>query len=168
MGSSHNDRVGGFTKFHTATPTVSASPDYTAGDAMGGKITFTNFGRRNRVLTKDVGSTGVIHSVMISDLSAEAKNIDVVFFDTNPSNSTITDNAAIDVHDTDILTIIGVVNVTTWASFNDNAVGFEGNLGIPFDLEAGNSTVYVALVARGDHNLASTSDLTLRVGVLQD
>ena len=168
MGSSHDDRVGGFTKVHTATPTVSASPDYTAGDAMGGLITFTNFGRRNRIYTEEVGSTGVIHSVTITDLSAQALNIDVVFFDVNPSNTTVTDNATLDIHDTDLLTIVGVVNVTTWASFSDNAVGFEGNLGIPFDLGAGNSSIYAVLVARDVHNLASTSDLTLRVEVLQD
>ncbi len=53
MGSSHDDRVGGFTKVHTATPTVSASPDYTAVDAMGGLITLTNFGRRHRILTEE-------------------------------------------------------------------------------------------------------------------
>ena len=168
MVNSHNARGGGFTKVHSSTPTVSVSPNYSSGDAMGGLITFTNFGRRNRLAVEEFGGAGIIQSVVITDLAAQSLNIDVIFFDTNPSNTTVTDNATLDVHDTDLLTILGIVNVTSWADFSDNSVGFESNLGIPFDLGAGNSSIYAVMVARGAHNLASTSDLTLRVGVLQD
>ena len=170
MSSAHYAQGGGLTKIFTDTPTVSASPNYTDGDNMGGLITLTNFGRPTNTdaSSPTVFSSGIIQSVVITNLVAGSLNIDVLFFDTNPSNTTFTDNGALTVNDTDLLTLIGLASVTTWSAFADNEMGYESNLGIPFNLEAGNASMYVALVARGAHNLASTSDLTLRVGTLLD
>ena len=169
MAASHNAQGGGFTRMYTSTPTVSDTPDYTSGDLMGGKITITqagtaNDGRPHRL----TDFSGIIQSVIIMDLDARNLDIDVVFFDTDPTNTTFTDNAAFDINDTDLLTVIGVVNVTTWAAFNDNGVGKSVNEGLAFHTGLNGSAIYAALVARGAHNLSTTNALTLRVGILED
>ena len=164
MTAEQHQQTGGFTKVFSATPTVDASNNYATGDNMGGLITLTNVGRLHRL----IDSRGIIQSVVITDLSGQNLDIDVIFFDTNPTNSTFTDNVAQTIVDADLLTIIGVANVTTWAAFVANGVGVAVNLGITFDLGVANGELYCALVARGAHNLESTSDLTLRVGILQD
>lgn len=157
-------QTGGFTAVFSSTPTVSATPDYTTGDNMGGKITIEKIGRLHRL----IDSRGIIQSVVITDKSGQNLDIDVIFFDSDPSGTTFTDNAALTIVDADLVKIVGTVLVNTWSAFAANGVGFETNLGIPFDLGSANASLFAALVARNSHNLASTSDLTLRVGILQD
>ncbi len=155
------EQVGGFTKIITLTPVISASPDYTSGDLVGTKLSFL------LVVRGSGNHTGLIQSVIITDLEKQSIETDVVFFDADPSNTTFTDNAALDVNDTDLLTIAGVATVNDWAAFNDNSVGQALNLAIPFDLGVG-TTLYGALVTRGAPNHGGTSDLTVRVSILQD
>lgn len=151
-------QVGGYTLTPTATPTISTSA-YASGDQLGGKITLTNAARSS------IGS-GTIQHVTISDLAKQSAPIDVLFFTTDPSNTTFTDNAATDIHDTDILTLVGAVSVNSWFALNDNSVGC-AVAGIPFKLSTGTS-LYAALVVRGTPTYASTSDITLTVGILAD
>lgn len=131
--------------------TVEASPDYSTGDLVGGLLT---------ILESAVG--GLIQSVIITDLAKQNIAKDVVFFDTNPSNTTFTENATLDIDDADLLDVIGVVPVLDWFSFSDNSIGQALNLAIPFV----NTPLYAALVERGTANYASTSDLTIRIGIL--
>ncbi len=156
-----HERVGGYTKIVEATPAVEATPDYSAGDLLGGKIIFANAVRGSG------HHSGVIQSVVITDLDKQSINIDVLFFDTDPSNSTYTENGAHDVHDTDILNLVGVALVSDWKAFSDNSAGQALNLGIPFDLGTG-TILYAVMIARGTINLGSTSSITLRVSILQD
>lgn len=155
------ERVGGFTIIVEDTPVVEATPDYAAGDLMGGKIVLT------RAVRGSGAHSGVIQSVIITDLAKQSVNIDVLFFDADPSNSTYTENAAFDVDDADLLNLVGVAAVNDWSDFSDNSVGQALNVGIPFHLNTG-TTLYAVMVTRGVHDLASTSDLTLRIGILQD
>lgn len=153
--------VGGFTKIVELTPTVEATPDYATGDLIGGKLEFTGAIRRKFT------NTGIIQSVIITDKAKQSINIDVLFFDTDPSNTTFTENGVLVVHDTDLLNLVGVAAVTDWKNFSDNSMGQALNLGIPFKIDT-NFSLWAAMVTRGAHNLASTSDLTIRVGILQD
>lgn len=156
-------RIGGFTQVESLTPTIETDA-YVAGDLIGTKLSFAN---AVRGVGGGSNETGLLQSVIITDLAKQSANLDVVFFDTNPSNTTFTDNAAFDPHDTDLLTIIVVVAVTDWKDFNDNSIGQTLNLAIPFDL-GGDTTLYAAIVSRGTPTYASTSDLTVRVGILAD
>ncbi len=131
--------------------TVQASPNYSAGDLVGGKLELS-----------DRAFGGLIQSVVITDLAGVNIDKDVVFFDTNPSNTTFTENAALDINDADLVNILGVAAVDTWFSFNDNSVGQALNLAIPFV----NTGLYAAIVERGTANYASTADLSIRVGIL--
>jgi hypothetical protein len=104
-----------------STPTVSTSPAYTSGDSVGGKISLASAVRL-------AGTGGTITSVTITDKGKQSAATDVVFFNADPSNTTFTDNGALTVHDTDLLTIIGVVPITSWAAFVDNSVGYANGL----------------------------------------
>ena len=130
---------------------------YAAGDLVGGKLTFSSFGETDL-------AGGIIQSVIIIDLDKEDTNKDVIFFDADPSNTTFSENAALDVHDTDILNIIGVAQVTTWMDFNDNSVGQVLGLNMPFVIPSGKS-LFAAMVERGTPTYTGTGDLTVRVGV---
>ncbi len=145
--------------------TVEASPNYSAGDLVGGLLTLAHpIADGNNKSIYPTG--GLIHQVLITDLAGVNINKDVVFFDTNPSATTFTENAALDINDTDLLNVIGVATVETWFSFNDNSVGQALNLAIPFVLPAAATALYAAIVERGTANYAGTSDLSIRVGIL--
>ncbi len=138
--------------------TVQAA-EYAAADIAGGKLSFTSFGE-----AAVGGAGGIIESVMITDLAKQSTNKDIVFFDTDPSNSTFTENGAVTVHDTDILNIIGVAQVTTWVALADSSVGQVLNLNMPFVLSTG-TTLFAIMIERGTPTYAGTGDVTIRLGV---
>ena len=158
-----SNRVG-FTRTVKTTPTIGTSA-YASGDLIGPKLTFEN-ACRQKSEGGDEG-TGLIQSVVLTDLAKQDVSIDVIFFDTDPSNTTFTDNAPFDVADADLPNIIGVAQITTYADFNDNSVGWAANLELPFDLKSRSNSLYAAMVSRGSPTYAA-SDLTLRVGIMQD
>jgi len=137
---------------------------YASGDLIANKISLVAAVEGDADQRGPVG--GLIQSVIITDLGAQSAALDVVFFDTDPTSTTFTLNAAFDVDDLDLVNIVGVAQVTTYAAFSDNSVGQALQLAIPFVLPSGN-TLYAAIVSRGTPTYASTSDLTIRVGVLK-
>jgi hypothetical protein len=143
------------------TPVADTAGAYTSGDLIGDKLTLASAVDRS-------GSSGLIQSVTLVDLAKQNADIDVVFFLGDPSSTTFTDQAALDIADADMSKIIGYAQVLNYASFNDNAVGFVGNLVIPFvqDPSGGDQTIYAALVCRGTPTYVSASDLVLTVGIL--
>lgn len=144
-----------------ATPTISTSA-YASGDLIGTKMTLTG-------ATSASVPNGTIVSVELIDKDAEAANVEVVFFDANPSNTTFTDNAAFAPTDADAANIICVREVQKHFAFSTNGVSEAQNMApCPFYLGGTNTTIYAAIVSRGTPTYTSTSDLTLRVGIFQD
>ena len=131
---------------------------YASGDLIGAKLSLT-------VPYWQAGDTTgfLIKSVSLKDLSKQNAAIDVVFFHANPSGTTFTDNAALDIADADLANVAGFAQVTTYASFNDNSYGQASNLALPVIMPAG-ATLYACLVSRGTPTYAA-SDLSLRVGI---
>lgn len=155
------------TTFVTATPVVSASPDYTAADCIGGVMTFS-------APALFSAPKGMVGSAILTDLAGQAIEADLVLFDSNPSAGTYTDNASCDIHDTDLPKVIGVVSFgsTDDFTFADNGVNYKGNLGVLFEV-VGAATdsdvkIYGILVARSTPNLATTSDITVTLGISVD
>ena len=128
---------------------------YSSGDLVGGLLTLSG---------AFVGYGGFIQSVVITDLAKQSIGKDVVFFDANPSNTTFTENSALDINDTDLLNVVGVAPVLDWFGFNDNSVGQALNLAMSFRLAG--ADLYAAIVERGAPTYASISDLSIRVGIL--
>lgn len=144
----------------SATPTITAAGIYAAGDLVGGKLSFSS-------AVRSAGGGGMLHTVTITDLGKQDAVLDLVLFDSDPSGTTFTDNDPLDVADADLTKIVGVVQVLTYTDFNDNSVACEPAAGIVFKLASG-TTLYGALVARTAPTYASTSDLTVRLGILQN
>jgi len=151
-----------FHKVLSLTPTVSTGA-YADGDNIGGKLSFEGAVRAADPV--DIG--GVIRSVIITDLAAQVTDIEVVFFDADPSATTFTDNAALDVADADLVKLIGAVVVSTWQPFADNSMGYATGLYIPYTLGTG-TTLYGAMIATGATDLVSTSDITIQIGLELD
>lgn len=135
---------------------------YTTGDLVGEKLSFAG-----AAIPGAAAAKGVIKSVVITDDAAQAANMDVVFFDADPSATTFTDNAAFTPADADLAKIVGVAQLTTHVSFADNSVSLSGELYIPFDLGTA-TTLYAALVVRAGPTYVATDDLQVRIGILQD
>jgi len=142
-----------------AAPVVDTSA-YATGELIGGKLTLSNATAINVF-------SGIINNVVIIDKDKEAADLDVVFFDTDPTATTFTDQAAFDPDDADLLNIICTVSVTTDVAFSDNGMSYANNVNCPFRTP-GVSTIYAAIVSRGTPTYTSSSDLLLRVGILQD
>ncbi len=149
----------------TLTPVVSLAA-YTAKDNMGGKLSFLGAGEQYRA------TSGVIRSAILSNAAAvaQADTIHLWLFDSDPSDSTLTDAAALDIDDADLSKVIGNIafTKTLWLDAGaDNTVGGFGDLYIPYDLGTG-TTLYGALQVVGAEDLVATDDITIRLGIQID
>ena len=143
-----------------ATPVITTGI-YASGDLIGALIELTN-------AVTDPGRGGVIEAVSLTDLGNQSDNIDVIFFDTEPTATTFTDNAALDINDADLLNLIGFEQITSYAAFADNSLGRgEADRKMPFAIPGGTS-LWAALVSRATPTYVSVADLTLRVAVRQE
>lgn len=145
----------------SVTPTVSASPDYAAGDAVGGLQTIAG------AAMPEVGS-GIVHTVTVANLAAVSTPLDVIIFSSNPTGTTVTDNAALDIADADLPKVACVIQVSGSSSLADNYLSFTTGANCVFKLAQQQTSLYAIAVARAAINLDSTSDLTFRYGILQD
>ena len=157
-------KIGAYSTVLTATPAVDTS-QYSDGDLIGAaEIALPVAVRGDGLRT----ASGIIQAVIVTDLADNSANIDVYFFDRELANTTFSDNAAWDVSDVDLLTLIGVANLTDHRSLSDNSNSQLLNLGLPFVLPATSATLYAVLVSRATPTFGTSSDLTLRVAILQD
>lgn len=147
-------------KVLTATPTVSTSA-YTSGDNVGGKVTLTSVCRAEQ-------GSGLIQSVIITSKSIQTATFDVVFFSSDPSGSTFTDNVAQAIVDADLSKIIGVAQCSTVVALAAESIHQATGLALPFALSGGATSLYAAIIVRGTPTLGSVSDIWLSVQVLQD
>lgn len=152
--------VGGNIAMLTATPTVTAGA-YTTGQVVGGKISLAGAARVN-------GGSGIIQSALVTVKTALTAPYDVLFFSTDPSNSTFTDNAACAVNVADLQSLCGVAHCTEVVSLGTPQALQGPNLALPFKLSAAAQTLYAVIVIRGGQTFASTSAIGLNVNILQN
>lgn len=114
------------------------------------------------------GLAGLIEAVTIIDNSAQAPAMDLIFFDTLPSGTTFTDNAALDIADADMNKIVGVLEIVAgdWVSFADNSIVQKRNLQLPVVMADQREALYAALVSRGSPTFVAATDVIVRVHVL--
>lgn len=86
------------------TLAVSASPNYSTGDSLGGKIVLAN-------AVRVAGGSSRLEGVVITDKANKKPGGYIYFFDADPTAATLTDNAAA-AFSTDITKIIGRVDVS--------------------------------------------------------
>ena len=158
-GAATTMRTGSGMFIAAETLTIEAAA-YASGDLVGGKITISPPAPGRRMMPGLL-----IQSVVITDLAEQSVNLDVIFFDADPSNTTFTENAPLDIADADLVNIIAVVHITDWSDFADNSQGQAINLALPA-LRASSNMIYAAIVVRGAPTYASTSDLTIKINML--
>lgn len=127
-------------KDFTATIVTNTS-QYAAGDFIGSAIlTLSN--------VPTVNGGAVLHSLSITDLTKQNAVIDFLFFTSACSNTTFTNNGALDVDDTDLLTFRGHVNIAAanYVSLADNSVGTVGNIGLTILCNSASTSLYVVPV----------------------
>ncbi len=161
-------------KVLSVTPTIDAVTTYADNDSVGGLMSFAGAVRSNDL----VDSAGVIRSVVISDKGAQLSTdpIELIFFDSNPTASTFTDNLALDVDDADLPKVCGFVATVIAAAVGvaagtlplaDNEVAFLHDLYIPYALGTG-TILYAAMRATGTQDNPGITDLTVRLGLQLD
>ncbi len=135
---------------------------YAAADTIGSKLSLTDPNTAAPI------TRGVIRNVIITDLAALTGNIDVLFFSQDPSATTFTNNAALDIADADLPNLIGSVALTDADNYADNSIMQRGtgvvSAELPFTLTAG-STLYAVAVARAGRTQATNNDLVLKVWI---
>lgn len=140
-------------------PTVTAGA-YSAGDIMGGLLTFSNIAR---VLSEPVIVTGV--GVMCK--ADVAPNLKLVLFNADPTNTTKTDNAAYSLHDDDVFKVLRVIDIQglggSWYDHGGcQTIGVE-NLGLVCAPTDDSRSLYGLLIDSTGVTLASTSDIQVRL-----
>ena len=131
-----------------------------AGDAVGGKQTLTSAVRIS-------GGKSVLESLVVLDKGNQKAALTILFFDSDPTAATITNNAAF-VFSTDISKVVGkiVVTASDYETINSLAVACLRNLGLEMKC-SGSANLFVAVVTTGTPTYASTTDLTFKYGFLQ-
>lgn len=140
---------------HVSSFATSASPDYTAGDAIGtgGSITSA---------AKATGGGLIINNLSFVNDAAQNFELDVVFF--RDSITATVDNTAWAPTEADLLKMCGGVTVKSsdWRSFGARSIAYLNDIDqvVP-SLVA--TTLYYVVIAQGAFNFAGTTDLTMIV-----
>jgi hypothetical protein len=139
------------------TPTVSTSPAYTAGDAMGGLLTFTG-----AVLAAG-GSGVVLSATALCKTPALLPILELWLF--KVTFTPTADNSPFAPSDADMANCIGVIPIAAW--YDDTANSIAVWRGVHPMVLTGTS-LFGQLVTRTAVTLGSTSDITVGLNVMQD
>lgn len=152
--------VGGLTTVLDVTPTVEAAA-YATGDVIGGKMTIPNAMRRD-------GGSGILQSVHLCSRSDLTVDADLIIFSEDPTGTTFTENGAVAIAAADVGKVLGVIPITTRKDLGTPVVACATNLALPVKSAAASRSLFACLVMRGAYTPGTTTDLTVRFGLLQD
>lgn len=146
------------------TPTITSGAAYSAGNAVGGLLTFAPMVRRD-------GGSGILNTAILRDKAGQAGTYDLFLFDAAPSAPT--DKTAVALSAADLAKCIGVL---TFAAVKLGAASTMGvsaitaaNLSIKVGGGSGSgSSLFGILVARGTPTYASTTDVSIDLVVIPD
>lgn len=141
------------------TPTVTASA-YTSGFSMGGLLTVTG-------ATRGPFAGGLIQAATVSFKSNVVPALDLILFNASPTGSTTADFGAVAIVAADLAKVIGVIHLTDTTSLGSTGFVQGQNQALPFVLGSG-TTLYGLLVVRATPTLASTTDVTVTLQILQN
>jgi hypothetical protein len=143
------------------TPTVSTSPAYIAGDALGGLLTFANAARLS-------GGSGVISAVtVLCKTAALVPAIDLYLF--NQTMTPTTDNSPFAPSDGDMANCIGVIPISNWAAetaSSVNSIATRFAVGFPFLLTG--TSLFGQMVTRSGFTAGGTTDFVIGLQISQD
>lgn len=112
------------------------------------------------------GDCCILQSVVVSDIDDQGQGFDLIFFNANTSLGT--ENSAPDIDDTEVLTVIGRVQVGSGSFYDLGGNRVACVYGIGLLLKSGASTsLYVAGVSRGTGTYTA-SGLQIQFGFLRN
>lgn len=153
--------AGGITRSMRATPACSATPNYADGDNVGGLLTFTDF-------VRGAPGSGLLTRLAIKSKVTITVNTFFHIFDTNPSATTFTDNAAQAIHANDWTKILRsiLIDSTDWILMGTGLYQAEKVIAVPYEIDtsASSRNLYGAIESDGVIDLASASDLEVILG----
>jgi len=156
-GENHLGQVGGEGITIALTPTITAGA-YSAGDAVGGLLTFVNAGRAS-------AEGSVLTDVLIVDDAGQDAELELWLF--NQTFTAISDNAAWAPSEGDLENCIAVISTTdsTWRAAGTPSVI---NIECTRRIDITGTSLFGQLVTRGTPTYAATDDLTVKIKLLQD
>jgi hypothetical protein len=154
-GSAAIGSIIGRTSNPLATPTVTAAA-YTAGQEIGGLMTFAVGGN----------GSGLLECIRVTSKSINAASLKFYVFDINPTNSSWVDKTTPAINALDVASLLAPpFPLSTWDSgLGTHTVWGLQALGCSFV----GASLYGILVAGGGLTLASTSDITVKLGIVDD
>lgn len=152
-------RAGGITAMSTLSPTVTAVT-YTAGQGVGGLLTFANAMRLNV-------NSGIVQSVQAAIAASVTGSFDLFLFNANPSASTVGNAATFAVAAADAPKLLGVVHLTDVTAMGAAFTLFQA-LGQAIPCATAARDLFAVLVARSSITMPSTSALTVNLNIMQD
>jgi len=152
----------------SATPTVDTSI-YASGDCIGSVLTFSN-ALRSYTSTGRVIQASILDKTAASTLAA----CSLWLFSASPSSSTTTDQAAFNLHDSDIAKVCSVLvfssfevvdggTANQFLQLTEIARPVRGTP--PTTLATGDSTLYGLLVSGGTPTFGAASDVIVRLTI---
>lgn len=156
----HLGAVGGNTAIVAPTITVTAGA-YTANDVVGGVVTLTGAARVS-------GTATTLTRLSLMDAANQKAQLEILFFNANPSASTFTNDAAPVIHANDIAKYVGRVTVyaSDYVTINSKALVCLANIGLA--MKPVSADLYMVICTPGTPTYAATSDLTMSLAFYQD
>jgi hypothetical protein len=165
-GENHVGEVGG-NLLPITNDMTTTNATITTGQSIGGLQTLANAVRVSGSLGAS-GTSGLIQSVLVSFKDAVATSqIDVFYFNANPTGSTCTNASAFILADADRDKVIGVAHVTDFTAGNTAVVAQAMNQAMPFGL-ASTTSAFACAVARGSFAITGTANASLVTRVLRN
>jgi len=157
-GENHIGEVGKSLVVSSVSVLVDLAADYAALDYCGTPSTMLEFANAARV----AGGGGVVRSAMFVDRGDVFPAVKLILFSTTTVSTTLTDNGALVVDDSDVAKIVGVIACATadyTADLNTSMAAFKKTTDVYFDLPAGATSLRGVVQADGPWNAGGQSDL---------
>ena len=115
---------------------------------------------------KLAGGSGQILSACVTSKDTDSPALDLVLFDSAPTNSTFTDSGAINVHDDDVGKVQGHIGfaAASWKTLSGSQYVCNAAVDMGY-IAVASTSMFGILVARGILTPASTSDYNIRLVV---
>jgi len=141
-------------KTFTQVLTVTAGL-YAVNDNVGGKITLTSAARAS-------GGTVRLNSITIADHDKQEAEMDITFFNADPTLSTLTNDAAVSVHDDDANKVVGSFTISP-AHYYDLGACSVGNIQDINKLmtAVGSANLFCAVTTRGTPTFTATNHVNI-------
>lgn len=166
LNAGTNDIGGVYTTSFSAsvTPTVTSGSAYSAGNEVGGLMTFTS-------VTRSPKFSGKVDTVSITSKTVQTAEFDLYLCDQNPSSSTWTDKSTPAINSADVTKCKWMIPLTANASGLGTQTNYTATgLGLSFALPSSGTSLYGVLVTpqQPSANFGSTSDLTVTIAGPED